>query len=469
VRRRCEAPDPGPRPEDFRRIASGGVKDRLNAHPLALKWFHGRLLVGSLRSEFALEGATSAFEIAPVEGAAGAAGGARIYGWSGETGVWTEFYRTPSAPDADGALSPREAGICSVAEFGSALCFATLAGAPGGRGALLQCTDKLAFESLPLPSEFGDGVFGARALTAFKGRLFATAADPDAAGFNAVLETKDPTRGRWTQASEKGFGEAENLRVVRLAGFGERLYAATANPAGYQIWRTDAEGRAPYRWEKVIEQGAWRGPLSPSVGSLLAFKDALYVGSGMTADANPGAPSGGSGPEIIRVRADGAFDLVVGEERMTPHGRRRALSAFGPGFDTIGNGAISSLGTHKGWLYAGLHNWALMMNYVGEAGVPDLTRRFFDRLGPKEVAERIAGAKLYRSADGENWLPVTTGGFGNPFNCSVSSIESTPFGVAVGAANPFAPLVASFGVDGKFEGYVDNPDGGFEIWLGERA
>lgn len=75
-----------------------------------------------------------------------------------------------------------------------------------------------------------------------------------------------------------------------------------------------------------------------------------------------------------------------------------------------------------------------------------------------------AGAELYRSRDGENWLPVTTQGFGNPFNYGIRTLQTTPHGLATGFVNPFGPRVG-MDIDNEFK-YVDNPDGGLEVWLG---
>ena len=127
------------------------------------------------------------------------------------------------------------------------------------------------------------------------------------------------------------------------------------------------------------------------------------------------------------------------------------------------------MGSHDGWLYVGTFRWSLMMNYSVQDRWPDLFRRFHARLGPDEIMRKLGGAELYRSADGENFLPVTQDGFGNPYNYGIRGIEPTPYGVAVGTVNPFAPRVAKLKRDGTLDGYIDNPRGGLEIWLGRKA
>jgi hypothetical protein len=76
------------------------------------------------------------------------------------------------------------------------------------------------------------------------------------------------------------------------------------------------------------------------------------------------------------------------------------------------------------------------------------------------------GCEVWRSHDGENWLPVTKRGFDNPYNVGIRNFVSTPHGLFIGTANPYGPRIAVPG-DSGWE-YVDNPRGGLEVWLGTR-
>jgi hypothetical protein len=215
----------------------------------------------------------------------------------------------------------------------------------------------------------------------------------------------------------------------------------------------------------VLEKGAWRGPLNQGVASLMEFKGALYVGSGIQHGGIDLANQiGPAGPELIRIHPDGSWDLIVGTPRDTPHGYKAPLSGFEPGFGFITNGYFWRMGAHDGWLYLGTFNWALMMQYSSQDRWPDLFRRVYNRIGPREIFSNFAGGHLYRSYDGENWLAVTTNGFDNPYNSGIRSIVSTPYGLAVGTVNPFAPKVGVVDADGVH--YEDNPRGGLEVWLG---
>jgi ubiquinone/menaquinone biosynthesis C-methylase UbiE len=95
--------------------------------------------------------------------------------------------------------------------------------------------------------------------------------------------------------------------------------------------------------------------------------------------------------------------------------------------------------------------------------------KWLEQLKVKDLDELVAefgGAHLWRTPDGETFYPITTNGFGTPYNFGVRQLISSPDGLFVGTANPFGPLV---GVkrDGKWE-YEPNPRGGMEIWHGSR-
>jgi hypothetical protein len=86
-------------------------------------------------------------------------------------------------------------------------------------------------------------------------------------------------------------------------------------------------------------------------------------------------------------------------------------------------------------------------------------------VGPQNILEYGSGFDLYRSHDGENWLPVTTDGMGNPFNMGLRTFASTPHGLFLGTANPWGPKIMPLNGDT----YVHNPRGGCEVYLAPRT
>jgi hypothetical protein len=317
-----------------------------------------------------------------------------------------------------------------------------------------------------------------RVLQVFCGRLYTSptgraGGDANASKAAVVLETEDPATQPWQPVSELGFGDRGNQSFFEMASFNGHLYVGTLNPfTGFQIWKT-LGGRKPYRWSRVITNGAYRGNLNELAISMCSFNGSLYVGTAIqnggydrTYDVGPAAP------ELIRIHPDDSWDLIVGTARLTPHGWKFPLSRRGPGFDNPLNGYFWRMTVHEGWLYLGTYKWAVVLPYMIQDRWPADFRWIVDRLGIDELAQFAGGCELWRSADGVDWQPITRSGFENPYNYGVRTMQSTPWGLFVGTANPFGPEIAVRDFDTRLRRevwkYHANKRGGLEIWLGAR-
>jgi len=477
-------PDPGPTIADFQCIAKAGITDAYNAYPHSMLWFRDRLYIGTTRANLCalkVSKLKTNIELWPVECPDNLYDidmRAQVHAWTPNAG-WSEVFRAPFITGRDGTQVPRELGYRGMTAFKGesdqheCLYLSTYASARGRGCNILRSEEGISFEPIALPPEFGS-ILTLRLLVPFKGRLFTSptgvaGGNPNMSNLVTIYETRDPAKGEWRKACEPGFGDKTNLTIFEMTTFGDHLYAGTGNLNGYQVWRTRGEGDPPYEWEKILTNGAYRGKNNQGVASFCAHKDALYIGSGIQhGGIDVANKTGPAGPELIRVHPDGRWDLIVGGARSTPDGEKAPLSGFGPGFNSPFNGYFWRMGSHKGWLYLGTFNWSIMMSFAKQETWPDLFRRVYDRLGHASVFENLGGSELYRSFDGENWLPVTTNGFDNPYNYGIRAIESTPYGVAIGTVNPFAPRVAQLGANRQILGYADNPRGGLEIWIGDN-
>jgi hypothetical protein len=110
--------------------------------------------------------------------------------------------------------------------------------------------------------------------------------------------------------------------------------------------------------------------------------------------------------------------------------------------------------------------WSCILKYINLEGRPEKTVRLLTQVGLNNIVDSQGGFDIWRTYDGENWIQVTLQGFNNPYNYGVRNIISTPYGVFIGTTNPFGPRVA-VQKDNKWV-YVDNPDGGLEIWHGQN-
>lgn len=477
-------PWPGLRLADLRKTCLNGLGDGFNSYAHAMGWFKGRLYVGTtravlqklktmipLQTEFwpvdaaCLDDPDFEERVAPAE----------IWRYDPATDHWERLFRSPLILGSHGQSIAREMGFRSMVVFQGksdpepALYLGNFSRAQGPGSQVVRSIDGVHFEACSEGGLMGLAFTSLRLLVPFKGKLFtaptgAKGGNQNASGVCLVFESDDPAKGVWRQVNTPGFGDPGNLTVFIMNTFEDHLYAGTFNSRGFQLWRTAAEGEPPYEWECVIKDGAGRGPLNQVAVSLIPHKGALYLGTGIQ---NGGCDLknniGPAGAEIIRVFPDKTWEVCVGD----PRDGHFPLSGLAGGFNNVRNGYIWRMGTHDGWIYAGTMNWSTILLYMSmDLASSDKVRYIIDQMGLESLVADEGGGELWRSCDGENWLPVDRRGFGNMYNYGIRNIVSTPAGLFIGTANPFGPRVA-VKENGQWT-YTDNPLGGLEVWLGNR-
>lgn len=473
---------PGLNKDDFKLIAYGGFGDGHNSYAHSMAWFNGRLYVTTMRGAFALMRSrlSLGLDTWPVEGPPDPFDldlCAEIWAYDPRTDVWERAYKAPKIIGSHGRPIPRDISYRSIAVHreGSsgppALFVSTWSPARGPGPIILRTEDGRTFEETCEPGLVGLPVTTIRSLVSFKGRLYTTPAgsrggNTNVSGHVVVYESRDPARGAWEPVSEFGFGDMSNKSLHEMCAWGDHLYAGTLNLEGFQLWRSTCEGEPPYEWELVLERGAWRGSLNQGVLSMMPFKGSLYIGTGIQGGGIDRANKiGPAAAELIRLHEDMTWDLIVGEPRDTPVGYKEPLSGRRAGFDSFFNGYFWRMCEHEGWLYMGTFEWSAVLGYVKHSRWPGAFSNILAYVGPKTMFENQSGFDLYRSYDGENWVPVTTNGMGNPYNMGLRTLESTPFGMFIGTANPWGPRILP--LDGDH--YVPNPRGGCEVFLGSSS
>jgi hypothetical protein len=495
------APPPGLRFENFRQICENGFGDGHNSFAHSMAWFKNHLYVGTTRSNFCMIQVQKYFRdlnlaVWPiVEGPKDVDSldtldrRAQIWRYDPLEDSWQQVLRAPMVMGSDGKEVARELGYRAMAvvqgesDVEPVLYVATWAPRRGPGPLILRSEDG---ENFSVVSEYG--ILGlpittTRLLVPFKGRLFTSptgtrgkvvgqfhvsGGQVNVSGIPILYESRDPANGQWREVSLPGFGEPENEGIFMLCPFGEQLYAGTFNCQGFQIWRSDCEGEPPYKWIKVIDQGAYRGSLNQIAMSMAVFNDALYIGTGIQNGGHDHQNNiGPAAPELIRIFPDDSWDLIVGTRRDTPDGTKRPLSGLPPGFGNLFNGYFWCMEVHDGWLYLGTNNICVILSWFLRDHYPNRSRRLLERVGVDNVVKHQGGFALWRTRDGENWLNVNRHGFGTPYNIGARNLVSTPYGLFLGTANPFGPRVA-VKQDGEWI-YSDNPRGGLEVWLGTKS
>ncbi|HEB51400.1 MAG TPA: class I SAM-dependent methyltransferase [Desulfobulbus sp.] len=481
---------PGLTAKNFRKIAENGFGDRNNAYPHSMCQFGEHLYVGTTRDNLHMRGVgqdpNRVGAIWPVklpERIWDMDLRAQIWRYNLHSGGWRKVYTSPMVRGMEGFDVPQSVGFRAMAVFqgrsdpAPALYVPTWATHQRPETLLLRSEDGLHYEVV---SEPGLGLPDPkprvlRGLIAFKGRLFATPAmgpkrrEPNMAGVMLIVTSEDPRSGRWELACEPRFGNPNNLTVFHMEVFNGFLYAGTMNiNEGYQVWKTDGEGKPPFRWRRVLTRGAYRGQTNQIAMTLRAFGDHLYVGSAIQHGGYDRNNRIGPAPqELVRINRDDSWDLVVGEPRLTPDGLKVPISGHEAGFGNVYGGYIWSMCVHEGWLYLGTAVWSAFLRYVDRSRWPSHLQRIFTPRKVELILKNFGGCDIWRSRDGYRWLPVTENGFDNEYNIGIRNMVSTDKGLFVGAANSFAPEVAVQKVAGWR--YEDNPKGGLEIWLGSRA
>ena len=469
---------PGFSQRDFKRVAQGGFGDGLNNYSHSMAFFNDRLYVATTRGNFPLMKARLPIGMSPwpvecPENPFDLDLHAEIWCFNPHTGIWKRRYKAETIIGTHGKPIPKALGYRGMVvhhpdkKKPPALFISTWSPAKGPGPVLLRTEDGKKFTPSCEPGLIGLPVTTIRTMAEFKGRLYTTPAgtrgsNPNVSSHSIVYESREPEKGEWQPVSDFGFGDPTNKTVFEMVGFEDHLYVGTFNLEGYQVWRTDAEGAPPYKWEKIIEKGAFRGPLNQCALSMHPFKGALYIGSAIQGGGiDRQNKIGPAPPELIRIFPDGHWDLIVGEARDTPDGYKIPLSGYLPGFDNFFNGYFWRMCEHDGWLYVSTFDWSSTLGYAKRDNWPASFIRIIDELGKEFLLKNQSGFDLYRSFDGENWVPVTTNGMGNPYNIGLRTMTSSPYGLFLGTANPFGPKIIP--INGKT--YIPNPRGGCEVYF----
>jgi hypothetical protein len=494
VRHPLELPDPAPvrglARGDFKQLAKGGLGDGHNSFAHSMAWFRGKIYLGTTRANLCMLRVQTSYVDTPLavwpvdcpetlDGLYTIDRRPQIWCYDPADGSWELLYRSPMVEGLGGGQVAREIGYRSMAVYHGpgteepALYVATWAPGRAPGGLLLRCTDGRTFEPVTPYGVIDPPMSTTRSLTPFKGKLhFAPTAQRGQSGgqqniaLPMIFAAEEPEKGPWIPVNEPGFGDPGNLGIFSLATAGGQIYAGTLNVQGLQIWASDGEGPPPYRWRKICDRGAGRGKNNQAVASMTEFNGALYVGTGIQGggidrvnDVGPAAA------EVLRVNPDDSVDVLVGD-RSSIEGDgedRESLSGLRAGFGHFFNGYMWAMTAHDGWLYVGTYDWSVTLRWAKLERTPERVRALLSTVGPEHIIAADGGADLWRTADGENWLPVDRRGFGNPYNWGIRNLVSTPIGLFVGTANVFGPTVAVPDEAGGWR-YIPNPDGGLEVW-----
>lgn len=467
--------------KDFRRLDFDGWNPSIRTSQSTI-WFKDALIVGTGRAPLGTFGKANAGEAPRMQKMKPSGSGtedldpygAQVFRFNPEDESWTLIYDSPIEPGLDGKPRARDRSMRAAAIYqtnsDSEPALYVGMGSLERQVVFLRSVDGVNFEEC---KEHGLGLGenvdtpSVRCLTGLNGHLYTSPTgknygrgilDDNHTDYPMVYETDDPLNGHWRPVSEPAFGDPKNLSVNEIVAFEGHLYAATINARrGYQVWKTDAKGDAPYKWTKIIDDGAWRGPASSLPAAMFVFDGALYVTGALPRQGRSGLDSshldlyGPFPAELIRIFPDDSWELVSGRPRFTPDGYKKPVSGMLGGFDSRYTHVFWRFAEYQGWLYLATSEWRWFPIYLTGTR-DDLSDEQLQKLIDDTAAYDAPEFGLWRSRDGANWEPVTRKGFGdNPYNYGIRELVPTPHGLFV---VPTSTKSSSSG-------------GGLEMWWGK--
>lgn len=491
----------GLRREDFVKTCANGFGDRENSFPHSMAWFKGALYVGTTRSNmamlrFAMQGRLDDFEIWPVktpetrEGLNQLDRRAQIWRFTPQDNRWMLVYKSPVVDGVDYTETDRERTKALLDESNTvareigyrgmlvyksrndpepALYVSTFAPRNSPGVLILRTYNGMTYEQVSDFGVIGKHINSIRSMIEFRGKLYIAPTGSRGAGNMNISEaniyvTDNPQSRKWEGVTEQGLGNKNNMSIFSMCATKNYLYAGTFNNNGYEVYRSDCNGVRPYRWERVISGGAGRGAENQIALSMTEYKGYIYIGSGIQNGGHDRANNiGPAASQLVRYcEASSEIELVIGENWKKEGSS--SLSGLGNGFDNELNGYFWRMCEHQGWLYLSTFDRGSMLEWI-KLRRDEVRHELVRQIGLEHFLKK-RGCELWRTWDGENWLPVTQNGFDNPYNFGIRTMQSTTAGLFVGVANPFGPEIAKRR-GGKWV-YEANEQGGLEIWLGGK-
>jgi len=471
--------------DEFRRLAVNGLArfggSSHNTWIWSAKWFNNKLYVGTGTEELCLSLLTSDVRTGTSNYPTAVTGdqcpdqvtlaqslAAQIWEYTPATNTWRLAYQSPSTiPITIGGrqvttaldVGYRSMLVYTESDGTQALYVGTVTSGGAFQQApfqpngwppprILRTTDGQTWTPVPQDSGTFLGNIGNyflnpqtlvrsfRSMIQFNGMMFVTAASYEGSG--VILASSNPSAG------DNSFQQVSpNWNVLPtwdLASFNNTVYATTgflpqevASATGYGLYKTSATGNPPFAFTPILTNGGYQTTpslLSPNGLQLYEVRHELYL-----ATAEPS--------ELVKVRADDSWDLVVGEPRPLPTGAKvgtsaangqiTPLSGIGAGMGNWFNGHFWRLTSITGTqepdqssagqnMFLGTWDWSVaIQQYQTLASLDNLFTHQY-------------GTDVYRTEDGIHWSAITQAGFGDPNNSGTRTLETTPFGVILGTA-----------------------------------
>ncbi len=297
-----------------------------------------------------------------------------------------------------------------------------------------------------------------RAMISHNGQLYVATVNELASSTDALLyRSPDPEFYPWESVINKnapGFDPSMNPMgaISNMAVFNKRIYVATSNPDGVQVWRTNGTEPAMNDWTLIVDKG-FGDPANKYSLSIGVFKDYLYVSGTKQLPLAWLIPMG---CDIIRIDRRDNWELIVGGNPLIPFGdsnsELRSRSGLGSGFNNPFNVYAWQIQEYQGRLLVStfddssnmevilttlLANRAALIGLIGEEITNLLIEIYRSVVEILRVIRYPVGFDLYISDDGVHFTPVFLNGLDNPSNYGGRILYPDGYSLYIGTANPF--------------------------------
>ncbi|MEI6100660.1 MAG: hypothetical protein WCP73_02370 [Eubacteriales bacterium] len=298
-----------------------------------------------------------------------------------------------------------------------------------------------------------------RAMISHNGKLYVSTVNEIGSSTDALLyRSSDPEFYPWELVIDKnapGFDPEKNPRgaISNMAVFNDRIYVATSNADGVQVWRTNGAEPALNDWTLVVGNG-FGDPANKYSLAIGVFKDHLYVSGTKKLPLSWFIPRG---CDVVRIDKRDNWELIVGGNPLIslsdskPEEKCRA--GIGSGFNNPFNVYAWQIQEFQGKLLIstfddssnmGVILTTLLTNRVALAQLigEEITELLIDVYGAVvEILRAIRypiGFDLYVSNDGVSFNSIFLNGLKNPNNYGGRILYPGGYrSLYVGTANPF--------------------------------
>jgi hypothetical protein len=299
-----------------------------------------------------------------------------------------------------------------------------------------------------------------RAMVIQKRKLYvATIDETNASSIPLLYSSKDPEFFPWEPVidySAPGFDPAKNPKgaISNMEIFDNRIYAATSNSDGVQVWRTNGEEPELNEWTLVVDNG-FGDPANKYSLSIGVFKDYLYVSGTKELPLSWFLPRG---CDVIRIDKDDNWQLIIGGNPFIPltpavENEKKSLSGLGSGFDNPFNVYAWQIQEYQDKLLIStfddssnmevildtlLTNRLALYQLIGETITIILIEIYKSIVEILRAIRYPIGFDLYISDDGVHFSSVVLRGLANPNNYGgrLLYVDSSQK-LYLGTANPF--------------------------------